>query len=141
MDTELKEEAFSHLDKTQFVMFATDENGQPRLRPITLAYLDNRFWITTNTQSEKVKQLKTNPKIELCWLKHQEGDKDIYLRIAGETKIIEDMDTKKKVADELDFFSYYFKNVEDPDYTLVEIIPEELEYLREGEYPAKKFKL
>ena len=141
METDLKEEALSHLDKTQFVMLATDDNGQPRLRPVTLAYLDDKFWITTTTDSEKVKQLRTNPKAELCWLKQQKGNKDIYLRIAGETRIIEDPDTKKKVADELDFFSYYFKSVDDPNYTLIEIVPQEIEYLKEGQYPATRFRL
>ena len=108
MDNELKKEAFSYLKGTQIVMFATDQNGQPRLRPVTLAYLDDRFWVTTTADTAKVKQIKTNPKVELCWLKQQEGNKDIYLRITGNGKIIEDLDTKKKVADQLDFFSYYF---------------------------------
>jgi general stress protein 26 len=138
---ELKGDALSNLNKTQFVMLATDENGQPRLRPVTLAYLNEKFWITTTSDSEKVKQIKNNPKVEFCWLKQQEENKDIYLRIAGITKIVDNMDTKKKIADQLDFFSYYFKSVEDPNYTLLEIIPEEIEYLKEGQYPARKFRL
>jgi general stress protein 26 len=141
MNDDIKEEAFSQLDKTQSVMFATDENGQPRLRPVTLAYIWDRFWITTFTGSEKIKQISSNPRTELCWLKQQKGDKDIYLRIAGQCKIIKDIDVKKQIADQLDFFSYYFKNVEDPNYTLVEVIPDELEYLKEGEYPAKKYNI
>jgi general stress protein 26 len=122
-------------------MFASDESGQPRVRPVTLIYFEDRFWITTTAQSEKVKQLRGNPKSEVCWLDKHEGDNDIYLRIAGNAEIVEDTDLKKKIADECDFFSYYFKSVDDPNYTLIEIVPDEIEYLRSGQYPAIKFKL
>ena len=141
MSQELKEEAWSHLKDTQFVMFATKEDDQPRVRPITLIHFEDRLWVTTTTQSAKIKQIKSNPKVEFCWLEQREGDQDIYLRVAGNAVIIDDMDSKKKIAEFVDFFSYYFKSVDDPNYTLIEIVPEEVEYLQAGNYPAKKFKL
>ena len=59
----LKEEVWSHFKDLQFVYLATTEGDQPRVRPVTLLYIDKKFWITTGTNSAKVKQIKANQKI------------------------------------------------------------------------------
>jgi len=37
---------------------ATEENNQPRVRPVTLVFFDERFWVLTGTDDAKVKQLQ-----------------------------------------------------------------------------------
>ena len=58
----IKEEVLNHFKDYQIVYLATAEENQPRVRPVTLLYLDKKFWITTGTDNAKVKQIRTNPK-------------------------------------------------------------------------------
>ena len=52
----------------QHVFLATIDGDQARVRPVTLIRFDGKFWITTDTWSEKVKQIQKNPEsgILLC---------------------------------------------------------------------------
>lgn len=61
---ELKEEVWRHFKDFQYVFLATVEGNQSRVRPVTLIYFDKRFWITTDTESAKVKQIQGDPNIE-----------------------------------------------------------------------------
>jgi len=121
-------EVWSRFKDFQHVSLATMEGDQPRVRPVTLIYFNKRFWITTDTSSAKVKQIQRNPKAEFCFL-FKEGDEDCCLRVAGLAKIIGDKEMKAKIARHCDFFSKHWKSVDDPDYTLLEMCPAEIEYV------------
>jgi len=108
---------------------ATIEGDQPRVRPVTLIYFNNRFWITTGTKSAKVKQIQRNSKVEFCLL-FKEKDRDRCIRVAGLAKIIRDKETKGKIARHFDSFSKHWESVDDPNYTLLEMCPAEIEYVR-----------
>ena len=137
---ELKEEVWRHFKDFQYVFLATVEGNQSRVRPVTLIYFDKRFWITTDTESAKVKQIQGDPNIEFC-LYLQEGDKDGYVRVSGMAKVIKDRKTKEKIADHCDFFTKHWKSIDDPNYTLIEIYPKEIEYIRIGEFQPQRFKI
>jgi general stress protein 26 len=136
----LKEEAWSHFEDFQYVFLATVESNQPRVRPVTLIYFDDKFWFMTGTKSAKVRQIRKNSKIEFCLYLQKEGN-GCYVRVAGVARIIMDKERKSKIAEHCDFFSKYWKSVDDPDYTLIEMLPIEIEYLNPGEFLARKFKL
>jgi len=120
--------AWSRLKDFQHVFLATIEGDHPRVRPVTLIYLDKRFWITTGTGSAKVEQIQSNPKVEFCLL-FKEEDMDCCLRAAGLAKIINDEETKAKIARHCGFFSKHWESEDDPSYTLLEIYPLEIEYV------------
>ena len=120
------EEVWSRFKDFQHVFLATMESDSPRVRPVTLVYFKERFWVTRDTKSAKVKQIQRNPKVEFCLL-FSEGDKNCCIRVAGIAKIIKDKETKAKIARHCDFFSEHWKSVDDPDYTLLEICPAEIE--------------
>jgi len=122
-------EAWSRFTDFQHVSLATMEGDQPRVRPVTLIYFNKRFWITTSTRSAKVKQIQRNPKIEFCLL-FKEGDRNCCIRVAGLAKIIKDKETKAKIARHFDSFSKHWESIDDPDYTLLEMCPAEIEYVR-----------
>ena len=61
------------LKETQFVALATFDGMRPRVRPMTLIYLDRRFWMVTSSSSNKVTQIKQNPNVEFTY---QFTDKD-----------------------------------------------------------------
>jgi general stress protein 26 len=114
--------------ETQFVALATFDGMRPRVRPMTLIYLDRRFWMVTSTSSNKVTQIKQNPNVEFTY-QFSENDEDCCIRILGKAKIIEDSNTKTSIAERIGFFSEHWSGPEDPDYTLLEVLPDELQYV------------
>ena len=135
-----KTEILTHLKGSPHIFLATVEDGQPRVRPVTCVDFDERFWVFTGTDNAKVKQIRKNPKIEFCLL-IEEGEHRGYIRAAGFAKIIKDRETKAKVAKHCDFFGEFWKSPDDPDYTLLELNLNEIEYLRPSETTVTKFKL
>jgi len=114
--------------ETQFVALATIDEIRPRVRPMTLIYLDRRFWMVTSTSSNKVIQIKQNVNVEFTY-QFNENSEDCCIRILGKAKIIKDKKTKTSIAKRIGFFNNYWSSPEDPDYTLLEILPDELQYV------------
>lgn len=137
---DLKKEVWSHFEHTQVVFLATTEGNKPRVRPVTLIYFNDKFWITTGTDSAKVKQIKENPNIEFCLL-FKEGEYNGYIRCGGLANIIEDSKIRKSVADNTPFFKEYWESVEDPSFTLLEIVIKEIEYIRPEEFEVERLSL
>lgn len=129
---------WDQLKETQFVAFATMDGVRPRVRPMTLIYLDRRFWMVTSTSSNKVAQVKQNPNVEFTY-QFNENSEDCCIRILGKAKIIKDRETKSSIAKRIGFFGNHWSNPEDPDYTLLEIRPVELQYVAPS--GTKQFRL
>jgi len=124
--------------ETQFVAFATMDGVRPRVRPMTLIYLDRRFWMVTSTSSNKVAQVKQNPNVEFTY-QFNENSEDCCIRILGKAKIVKDRETKASIAKRIGFFDSYWSGPEDPDYTLLEVLPDELQYVAPS--GTKQFRL
>jgi general stress protein 26 len=122
------EEVWNQFKDFQHVFLATMDGDQPRVRPVTLINFDGKFWVTTDTWSEKVKQIQKNPKVEFSFV-FKKGNRDCCIRVNGLAKIIKDKQVKTKLARHCDFFSKHWESVEDPDYTLLEIFPSEATYV------------
>ena len=127
-ETEGTKEVLNQFEDFQHVFLATMDDDQPRVRPVTLISFDGEFWITTDTWSEKVKQIQKNPKVEFSFV-FKKGNRDCCIRVTGLAKIITDKQVKTKLARHCDFFSEHWKSVDDPKYTLLQIFPSEATYL------------
>ena len=55
-DKDLKFEVWAHFKDSQHVFIATEQNGQPRVRPVTLVFSDQRFWVLTGTNNAKIQR-------------------------------------------------------------------------------------
>ena len=137
---DIKAEIWTHFKVSPHIFLATEENDQPRVRPVTLVNFNQRFWVLTGTSNAKVKQIRKNPKIEFCLLLEKGGHRG-YLRAAGFAEIVKDRETRVKIAKQCDFFDEHWKSPDDQNYTLLELKLDEIEYLRPNEVIAKKFKL
>lgn len=72
------------LKEAETYYLATDEGGQPRVRPFGTAHIfEGKLYIQTGKVKSVSKQLQENPKLEICACK---GDK--WLRVTG--KAVED---------------------------------------------------
>ena len=90
------------------------------------ASLDNKFdiYISTNTSSSKTEHINKNPKI-CVYFCDPEAFKGVMF--GGEVEIIDDMDIKRNIW--LDWWTkYYFKGLDDPDYTLLRLKPKTAEF-------------
>lgn len=80
---------------------------------------DLLVYISTNTSSNKVREIKANPKVSVyyCDPKQFHG-----VMLAGDIEIVSDADVKKALWNE-GWERYYPAGVDDPDYTVLRLFP------------------
>ena len=85
-------EVVKYLKSCGTFFLATDEVGQPHVRPFgAVCVFENRLYIVTNNQKKVYRQMKRNGKVEICGM-HQ----GTWLRVEGEVK--EDTRREARVA-------------------------------------------
>ncbi|MDO9577425.1 MAG: pyridoxamine 5'-phosphate oxidase family protein [Candidatus Cloacimonadales bacterium] len=140
MKAELKKEIFGFFKQTQPVYLSTVDGNKPRVRPVTLIWFEDKFRIATGSSDAKVKQLYSNGNVEFCL--SIKDEKNIgYIRIAGTAEIVEDIADKKLILKNIDFIKYFWKEADDPDYTLLKIEMQEIEYLPIGQMLTTRLKV
>lgn len=71
---------------------ATDENGQPHVRPFgAVCEFEGKLYIVTNNHKKVYQQMKANGKVEICGM-----HKGTWIRVEGEVK--EDTRREARVA-------------------------------------------
>jgi len=135
----LKKEVWSHFKQTQMVYLATSGRKRPRVRPVTLIYLDGKFYVATGTKDAKMNQIRNNKNIEFCYPITNEKNSG-YIRGVGSVIVIKDIPLKKKIMEIIPFIKEFFKKPDDPNFTLLEIKVRRGQYLKIGEFKAEKFK-
>lgn len=90
------DEILAFLKKAGTYYLATDDNGQPRVRPFGTATLyDGRIYIQTGKKKSVSMQMHANPRIEICAF--LDGD---WLRIQAEAVEDDRREVRKAVLDE-----------------------------------------
>lgn len=108
------------LKEAETYYLATVDKDQPRVRPFgTVNIFDNKLYIQTGKAKDVSKQLKENPKAEICAFNAKSGE---WIRVSGE--LVEDDRLEARVsmldaypslkkmykADDGNTVVYYFKN-------------------------------
>jgi uncharacterized pyridoxamine 5'-phosphate oxidase family protein len=84
------EKVYKFLKEAGTYYLATAEGDQPRVRPFgTVNIFEGKLYIQTGKKKAVSKQLKANPKAEICALKD-----GVWLRVAGE--LVEDDRTEAR---------------------------------------------
>lgn len=91
---------FANANPTSF--FATvDEKGQPRVRALGFWYADNSgFYFQTFAVKDLYKQLKKNPKSEVCFFNPNDN---IMMRVTGEIEFIDTKEARERVMKDRPF--------------------------------------
>jgi len=90
-----KNEIFKILNANPVFHLATCENGQPRVRGMLLYKADeNGIIFHTGTFKSLYKQLKNNPKAELCF---QDMKNNIQIRVSGTLEETNDSGLKEEI--------------------------------------------
>ena len=120
------------LGKTNSASLATCEENNPRVRPMTLIFKDDRFFFATGRTDAKAGQIAKNPKAEFIHL-ICEGENTGYLRGSGTLQSITELSLRKEVSDWAPFIYSYFKDPSDPELMLYELKLERLSLMLPGE--------
>lgn len=134
----LKKEVWSHFDKMTTIFLATCEGRKPKVRPVTMLTIKDKLWVTTGTRDAKTSQLEKNNNIEFS-LMFEKGKYQGSIRCAGKAKIVKDMKTKKLIAKSVPFFNQFWKDVKDPNFTLMRMDVKSVEYMKPGEMKINRF--
>ncbi len=82
---------------------ATIDGDQPRVRAFAMWYADETgFYYHTGETKPVYKQLKSNPKVELCFF-HLGADAGTMMRVTGTVKFIDDTKLRGKLVEERQF--------------------------------------
>jgi pyridoxamine 5'-phosphate oxidase len=81
---------------------ATAEGNQPRVRTFMMWFADeNGFYFATLSPKQVSKQLKNNPKAEVCFYNNAADLQEAkHMRVTGEMELVDDEALRKKVAEE-----------------------------------------
>ena len=131
-ESALQQEILSWMRQNQYVYLATVDKKQPYVRPMAMFVFDDRFFFVTFSGDAKVHQIANNKWVEVC-VPLYESDNTGYIRLTGVAHIVKNPALKAEAAEQCFFFDEYFQGYDDPDYTLIEFVPEMAEYLRPGE--------
>jgi len=98
--------------KTQKVLrLATiDQKGTPHIVPVWYLYSSKKFYIGTNTRTEKVKNLKKNKHVSLCVDKGIRSPNIYGVLVKGTARLILDKNKVSKLAKRI--LLRYFRSLE-----------------------------
>ncbi len=135
---EIQQEVWGLLKESQCVYLATAEADQPRVRPVTLLDLDEKFWIATSPRSAKARQIQRNPNVEFC-IPLQDESGNGYVRVAGVASIITDLETRSTIGNQIPFLTEHWTGANDPNFCLIRVTRVEIEYMKPGEMEPTTF--
>jgi general stress protein 26 len=126
--TDLEKRIWKIIGQPQTAALATiGADGAPWVRYVTVrAEADFTLNFCTANSTRKARQIKENPMVHLTCGNLLPPDDSVYLQIAGRAVIRADALTKTKYWQQ--GWLRYFKGPDDPDYVMVFIHPERIEY-------------
>lgn len=83
------------------------------------------LYCSTSLNSRKVKQIKENPYVHITLGWEDPANPSPYVQIAAKAKIKTDQETKEKHW--VPMYEQYFKTPDNPDYCVLEFVPEYIE--------------
>jgi len=140
MSEELKREAWGWLKPVQMIHLATWDGAMPRVRPVSLVYEEERFWVATGTREAKAVQIAANPVFEFSLVLQGEGSNGTF-RGSGRARIASDPGEKRRIAAKIPFFKEYWESPDEESFCLIELGVSDVEFMRPHEMTAVKFRV
>jgi general stress protein 26 len=117
------------MHRAKFPLLATvDEQGQPRLRPVSPVRVEGFTVYVANLRSyQKTRELAANPRCELCYLDEHHDQ----VRITGLAEVVHDAPTLKAIWDSNPLLRKYLGTVDNPELIIYRICPARVRFMRE----------
>jgi pyridoxamine 5'-phosphate oxidase len=141
MPMELKD-VYEFANINPLCYLATVEEDQPRVRAFVMWYAgDKGFYFHTSAEKEVFKQIVSNPKVEVCFYATQSG---AMMRAAGKAIVLNDLEMKKKLIEDLPYIKQMVKGPDDPDLVIFRVQDGDARFWTIGEnrveFKAEKIK-
>jgi uncharacterized pyridoxamine 5'-phosphate oxidase family protein len=115
-------EALKFLAENKTFYIATVDGDEPKVRPFGFVMeFDQKIYFCTNNEKDVFKQLKANPKFEICTA-NQDGQ---WIRLKGKAVFDNNMAAKEKVFEMMPRIAKMYKTASNPIF--------EVFYITEGE--------
>ncbi|CAJ38194.1 pyridoxamine 5'-phosphate oxidase family protein [Methanocella arvoryzae] len=102
-------------NETNVCYLATIDNGQPRVRAMGLFLADETgIYLQTATMKDLYRQLKANPKVEMCFFKPGE-QAGAMMRVEGEIEFVDDKKLKVKAIEDRPFLKAFGLTPDSPE--------------------------
>jgi general stress protein 26 len=124
----LAELALATMSSAKFPMLASDDAGQPRLRPVSPVRTE-RFtvWVANLRAYHKTAEIAANPRVELCYL-----DPDHHqVRITGRAAIETDPALLAAIWEKNPLLRSYLGRPDNPELLVYRIDPDRVRYMKE----------
>ena len=110
------------------MMATVDEDGQPRLRPVSPVRVEGFcIYVANLRRYGKTRELAANPRCELCYLDEQHDQ----VRITGEAEVVGDAETLQAIWDTNPLLRKYLGTPDNPELIIYRIRPTRVRFMRE----------
>lgn len=124
----LAELALQVIARDKFPMFATVDDDQPRLRPVSPVRSDGfTIYVASLRSSNKTGEIEACSKVELCYL--DEGHDQV--RITGVAELVGDQETKRGIWDTNPLLRDFLGTIDNPEFMLYKVVPNRVRFMRE----------
>ncbi|MFD0049048.1 pyridoxamine 5'-phosphate oxidase family protein [Actinomycetes bacterium NPDC127524] len=133
---ELKEKVVKILEENKVGVLSSVQNDRPHARYMTFFNDGTTLYTATNGETEKVDEIESNPYVHVLLGYDGEGFGDSYVEVSGTSQVKDSPELKKKMWN--DHLKPWFDGPEDPNYVILEIIPDSILLMNsKGEGPKK----
>jgi uncharacterized pyridoxamine 5'-phosphate oxidase family protein len=125
---QLADLALATMKSAKFPMLASDDAGQPRLRPVSPVMTD-RFtvWVANLRGYHKTGEIAANPQVELCYL-----DADHHqVRITGNATVESDRTLLTAIWEKNPLLRSYLGTPDNPELIVYRIDPSQVRFMKE----------
>ena len=112
----------------RFPHLATDDGGQPRVRPVSPVRTDGFVVYVANLRAyHKTAEIAANPKVELCYM----SDGHDQVRVTGVAEVVTDRALLQEIWDANALMRQYLGSPDNPQLIVYRIRPTRVRYMRE----------
>ncbi|MCW1916737.1 pyridoxamine 5'-phosphate oxidase family protein [Luteolibacter sp. GHJ8] len=125
---QLPELALATMKAAKFPMLASDDAGQPRIRPVSPVKTERfTIWVANLRSYHKTGEIAANPRVELCYL-----DADHHqVRITGIAMIEDDPELLAAIWEKNPLLRSYLGTPDNPELLIYRIEPNRVRFMKE----------
>jgi len=137
---ELRNKIIKVIEESKLGSLATIKDGKPWVRYMVIHPDEGlNLYTTTFTKSRKVEQIKKNDNIHITIGADPKNWETAYVNIQAKASVSTDLEMKKKCW--CDMLKQFFSGPEDPNYAVIKISPEAIEYMSPGAHEPEIYTL
>ena len=126
--SEIPERAKAVMAAAKFPQLATIDGDQARLRPVSPVKTDGFTVYVANLRFyHKTKEIKTNPKVELCYMNESHDQ----VRITGRAEVVSNRPLLEEIWEANPLMQHFLKTIDNPDLIVYCIAPNRVRYMQE----------